>query len=68
MLAALRALEGEYDFDVTVIDVDANEDLVSRYDELVPVLTGSKAGPESEVQLCHYFLDLDRVRAFLAEN
>ena len=40
-------------FDVQVIDVDVDPQLVARFDELVPVLFGDPAGPE----LCHYFLD-----------
>jgi hypothetical protein len=64
MLVALQALSGEYVFTVEVVDVDADADLVARYDELVPVLLGSKNGVEP-VRLCHYFLDQDKVRALL---
>lgn len=63
MLAALEALRGEHrlpDFDLAVVDVDADPDLVARYDELVPVLVGS----EGE-ELCHYFLDAAKVREYL---
>ena len=54
MLQALLGLQqpGER-FDVQVIDVDADPQLLARFDELVPVLFGDPAGPE----LCHYFLD-----------
>ncbi|MCD2518352.1 glutaredoxin family protein [Massilia sp. G4R7] len=54
MRLALLALQrpGER-FEVRVIDVDADPQLVARFDELVPVLFGDPAGPE----LCHYFLD-----------
>jgi len=61
MLAALETLRGEYSFDVTVLDVDADPALLARYDERVPVLVAA------ETELCHYFLDLDAVRACLAE-
>ena len=40
-------------FDVQVVDVDADPQLVARFDELVPVLFGDPNAPE----LCHYFLD-----------
>jgi hypothetical protein len=64
MLAALRsfmAREG-LAFSVDVIDVDADEGLVERFDELVPVLYGRDlAGPE----LCHYFLDEAALRRHL---
>jgi hypothetical protein len=63
MLAALRALEPPgQPFDIAVLDVDADPQLVARFDELVPVLYGDPDQPE----LCHYFLDPDAVRAYLA--
>ena len=64
MLAALENLRAEFDFSVEVIDVDADEALIERYDELVPVLVGLRLG-QPEQQLCHYFLDLPVVRDFL---
>jgi hypothetical protein len=67
MLAALRALSKEFVFHVSVVDVDADESLIAQYDELVPVLVGKKS-EEDMVQLCHYFLDLDKVRAFLLDS
>lgn len=63
MHAALNAMQGDsLRFDVDVIDVDADEALVARFDELVPVLYGDLSQPE----LCHYFLDADAVRAYIA--
>lgn len=72
MLEQLRAhLESEQDFkaknlDITinVIDVDADDNLVALYDELVPVLTAKKPGGQ-EVQICHYFLDVNKLKEFL---
>ena len=62
MLNALNALQTpEKPFTVEVIDVDADEKLVAKYDELVPVLYGDLNEPE----LCHYFLDEEKVRAVL---
>ena len=59
MLAALQALQTDaVRFDIAVVDVDADEALVARFDELVPVLYGDLAEPE----LCHYFLDAEAVR------
>jgi thiol-disulfide isomerase/thioredoxin len=66
MFDALQALRGEYAFTIETIDVDADEALVAQYDELVPVLAGARNGAEM-VQLCHYFLDEAKVRAFLAD-
>lgn len=61
MLAALEATRGEFDFAVEVVDVDTRPEWVERYDQLVPVLT--LAGTE----ICHYFLDLERLRTVLQE-
>ena len=66
MLAALHALPGEHRFVVEVVDVDADPALVELYDELVPVLVGKREGAME--QLCHYFLDEARVRAYLAQG
>ncbi|MES2740810.1 MAG: glutaredoxin family protein [Pseudomonadota bacterium] len=65
MLAALQALNGpERPFSVQVIDIDqtGNVALLTRFDELVPVLFGDLSQPE----LCHYFFDEQKVRAYLA--
>ncbi|HEV7856965.1 MAG TPA: glutaredoxin family protein [Herminiimonas sp.] len=67
MLAALDAVKPLAVFTVSVVDVDADEKLVARYDELVPVLTG-RIGNGPERQLCHYFLDEGVVYAFIASE
>jgi hypothetical protein len=58
---------GEHDYAISMVDIDADADpaLLAKYDELVPVLLASKNGAEA-VQLCHYFLDEDRLASFLA--
>jgi thioredoxin-like negative regulator of GroEL len=64
MLAALRAYmarEGRV-FEVAVVDVDADPRLVTRYDELVPVL----ASVPADTEICHYFLDEAALAAHLA--
>jgi hypothetical protein len=65
MLGALQALSNDYRFTVEVVDVDTDEALVAQYDELVPVLIGSRDGA-AMMQLCHYFLDETKVRNFLS--
>ena len=65
MLDALNAMQDATTrFDVDVVDVDADEALVARFDELVPVLYGDLAQPE----LCHYFLNVEAVRAYIASR
>jgi len=63
MLAALQAFMARQGlaYTVDVVDVDADPDLVARYDELVPVLVAAPAGTE----LCHYFLDEEALRRHL---
>ena len=63
MLAALQAFmarEGRT-CTVDVVDVDADPQLVARFDELVPVLYGDPDWPE----ICHYFLDEAALGAYL---
>jgi thiol-disulfide isomerase/thioredoxin len=64
MLHALEKFHPAHDFTMEIIDVDADEALVQRYDELVPVLVGQREG-QPAVQLCHYFLDVVGVEKFL---
>jgi len=65
MLAALESHPLADQFQVKVLDIDDNEDLVREYDELVPVLIGVKPNG-SKVRICHYFLNQDALDAFLA--
>jgi len=63
MLEQLQSYSAQYSFTVEVKDVDADEELVSLYDELVPVLTGKRMDGQ-EQQICHYFLDPVALKAF----
>jgi hypothetical protein len=69
LLEALQAVLDSYGagdaFAVKVVDVDADEALVARYDELVPVLVGKKDNG-AEQQICHYFLDHAKLKDFLS--
>ncbi len=59
MLSALDPLRGEFGFDIDVVDVDTDADLERRFDDLVPVLM------HVANELCHYRLDIGKVRAYL---
>lgn len=50
---------------IAMVDVDADPALLAAYDELVPVLMGQQ-DDQAALQLCHYFLDKERLRRFLA--
>ena len=65
MIAALRQLQGRFDFTIKVVDVDSDPVLEARYGELVPVLTAGVGSDEST--LCHYFLEQAAVTAFLTK-
>jgi hypothetical protein len=62
MVAQLRVIEAQYGFTLAIIDVDSDPALETRYGEWVPVLM---AGGE---EICHYHLDSDKLRAYLAEK
>ncbi len=63
MLEQLQAYRTRYSFEVSVLDVDADDALLALYDELVPVLVAQHNDGEP-VQLCHYFLDLAQLQLF----
>jgi hypothetical protein len=50
---------------IEMVDVDADQALLAEYDELVPVLLARKNDGQAS-RLCHYFLDKERLAAFLA--
>lgn len=61
MEVALAPLAIEFGATVSVVDVDGDQALEARYDELVPVLL------HGDIELCYYFLDAPKVREYLAE-
>ncbi|WP_415034585.1 glutaredoxin family protein [Azonexus sp.] len=61
MEVALAPLAAEFGAVVKVLDVDADPALEARYDALVPVLL------HGENELCHYHLDVAKVREYLAK-
>ena len=61
MIAGLRVLQARFSFDLTVVDVDRDATLVSRYGEDVPVLLhGSR-------ELCRHVLDGALVTDYLGQ-
>ena len=60
MAVALAPIAAEYSATVTELDVDADPQLLARYDELVPVLL------HGDTELCHYFLDAAKTREYLS--
>jgi hypothetical protein len=59
MAASLQPLRVIENFELDVIDVDADDALVRRYGELVPVLA------HDDKVICHYRLDRSALTAYL---
>jgi hypothetical protein len=64
MLDQLHTCLAEQPFQIDVIDIDEDAALLARFDELVPVLFGSRDGIAA-TQICHYFLDQQKLQEFL---
>lgn len=52
---------------IDIVDVDADDEALALYDELVPVLT-ARRGIGAPARLCHYFLDESAVLGWLAAS
>lgn len=66
MRGALLPLARASGAKVVEVDVDADPALEAKYGELVPVLL--MGGVADGVELCHYTLDVARVRAALGDK
>jgi len=62
MEKVLAPLMVEYGIELDVLDVDSDPKLEAQYNEWVPVLLHDGA------ELCHHFLDVAKVRAYLAKS
>ena len=62
MIAALQELQGRSAscFEVNVIDIDQYPALETKWGDKVPVLL------DDDVEICHYFLDPDRLTMHLS--
>ena len=60
MEAVVRPLAAAFDVALELVDVDSSEQLEALYGERVPVLR------HGDRELCHYFVDADALRAYLA--
>lgn len=70
MELALQAWQGvhpQYRFALNVRDVDAEPESLSQYDEWVPVLLARVDDRAPWQEICHYFLDSERLQAFFAQ-
>lgn len=66
MLREAASVARAHGMPLDVIDVDGRDDLVARWDTLVPVLF--LGPPEPDNELCHYHFDAARVTAAVART
>jgi glutaredoxin len=59
MTQALERLRPELDFEVTLVDIDADPELVRLYNTRVPVLLADG------LEICYYFLEEQHLRAHM---
>jgi hypothetical protein len=59
MVRALSELQRELGFEFHIREIDGRADLERLYGSRVPVLMAG------EVEICHYFLDEDRLRRYI---
>lgn len=59
MREQLKPFQERYGFDLDVYDVDEDEELEARYNELVPVLLAG------DREICHWFLDEEKLVRYL---
>jgi hypothetical protein len=64
MLTQLKIVLNNDNIMVDVVDVDLDEALLAKFDELVPVLYGNKEGLNAQ-EICHYHLDVSKLKDFL---
>ena len=64
MIAALQTMQGHLidGYVVDVIDVDQHPALEAKWGDKVPVLL------DGDEEICHYFLDQDRLRLHLVKH
>ncbi len=55
----LEPYRARHGFELAVVDIDSNADLVGAYGQYVPVLMAG------DTQLCHYQLDRDVLDAYI---
>lgn len=59
MIQEIQSLLKNSQFEISIVDVESDEELERRFGALVPILFGE------EQEICHYFLDHAAVNAYL---
>ena len=61
MIALLHRYQGNIAFDLEIIDIDDDPQLIQRYNDLIPVLVGSD---KEQNEICHHRLDVATLDAY----
>lgn len=64
MIDSLRSMQKDHHFELEIIDIDRDSNLIKLYNERVPVLFAA----DEDRELCRYHLDLSSVSRYLAGN
>jgi len=62
MRMALRPWQEQLGFELQTVDIDADPQLVERFNTLVPVLMAA------DEEICHYFLDEKALSAYFSQH
>ena len=63
MIHALHTLQQQVSFDLQVIDIDSDKELIIRYGEKIPVLVSA----EDHQEICHHFLNMTALDDYLGK-
>jgi len=61
MQDSLKPYSDELGFELNIVDIDANPELISRFATKVPVLMHEKH------EICHFFLDLHALQMYFSQ-
>ena len=61
MEQAVRPIADEFGVNLHLVDADSDPAMEARFGERVPVLLGG------DLELCHYFIDVAKVRDYLSK-
>ncbi|MXS78851.1 glutaredoxin family protein [Nitrosomonas sp. JL21] len=63
MILALHTLQQQVSFDLQIVDIDSDTELIAQYGEKIPVLISA----DDHQEICHYFLNMTALDDYLAK-
>ncbi len=63
MILALHTLQQQVSFDLQIVDIDSDTELIAQYGEKIPVLISA----DDHQEICHYFLNMAALDDYLAK-